>query len=95
MFEKMNPVAGRRRRCASAVLQGSQTAIAWGETWQSMRMLDRQKCHRDPALRGAHLLAQPRFTNALALNRTRERDENGARAEPLLVIPSSNDRPVR
>jgi hypothetical protein len=77
------------------MLLGSRTPIAWGETWKSMGMLERQQCHRDPALRGSHLLAPPRFTNASALNRNRERDENRAHAELLLVIPSSNERRVR
>jgi hypothetical protein len=77
------------------MLQGLQTPLAWGETWQSMWVLERQQCHRDTALRGAHLLPAARLAKALALNPIGERDENCARVEPLLVISSSDERRVR
>jgi hypothetical protein len=77
------------------MLQGSQRSIAWGDAWQSMWMLERQQCRRDTAMRRARLLAQPRLTNALALNWIGERDGNCARAEPLPVIPGNNERRVR
>jgi hypothetical protein len=38
MFEKMNPVAGRWRRRASAILFGSQTQIAWGDSQAALRL---------------------------------------------------------
>jgi hypothetical protein len=93
MSKKMNLIADRRRRYASAMLQGSQTPIAWDDTWQSMSMLAAMP------LRYGHARSAPvpaaRLTNAMALNWVGARDEDCARAELLLVIPSSNERRVR